>query len=97
MNLIDEYSRECLSSDVERKLNSEHILESLSHLFDRHASPGHIRSDNGPEFIVERVRESLHKVEVKTLFIERGSPWEARIFRRANSADEEMTAVVLHQ
>ena len=38
--------------------------------------PDHIRSDNGPEFTAERVREWLQKVEVKTLFIEPGSPWE---------------------
>lgn len=94
LNLMDEYTRKCLSIDVERKLNSEHVLERLSDLFVRRGVPDHIRSDNGPEFTAERVREGLQKVEVKTLFIEPGSPWEARTFRRANSEDEEMTAVV---
>jgi putative transposase len=40
------------------------------------AVPEHIRSDNGPEFTAEAVREWLEKVGVKTLFIEPGSPWE---------------------
>ena len=38
--------------------------------------PGHIRSDNGPEFTAKVVRDWLHRVGVKTLFIEPGSPWE---------------------
>ena len=38
--------------------------------------PEHIRSDNGPEFTARDVRKWLHKLGVKTLFIEPGSPWE---------------------
>ncbi len=35
-----------------------------------------IRSDNGPEFTADSVRDWLERVEVGTLFIEPGSPWE---------------------
>jgi len=38
--------------------------------------PEHIRSDNGSEFIAKRVRVWSGKQQVKTLFIELGSPWE---------------------
>lgn len=38
--------------------------------------PKHIRSDNGPEMTAIAVREWLGKLEVGTLFIEPGSPWE---------------------
>jgi len=38
--------------------------------------PEHIRSDNGPEFTAREIRRWLAKIGVKTLFIERGSPWE---------------------
>ena len=38
--------------------------------------PKYVRSDNGPEFTANKVREWLKRVEVKTLFIEPGSPWE---------------------
>jgi putative transposase len=74
--VLDEFSRECLAIDVARKLNSEDVLERLSDLFIRRGAPKYIRSDNGPEFTAERVREWLRKVEVKTLFIQPGSPWE---------------------
>lgn len=76
LTLIDEYSRECLAIDVARNLTSEDVLERLSHLFVVRGVPDYIRSDNGPEFTAKAVRQWLAKVEVKTLFITPGSPWE---------------------
>jgi transposase InsO family protein len=61
---------------VARKLNSKNVLDTLYSLFCERGVPDHIRSDNGPEFTAEAVREWLEKVEVKTLLIEPGSPWE---------------------
>ena len=76
LNVIDEYTRECLSIDVARRLTSDDALERLSDLFVRRGAPEHIRSDNGPEFTAKAVREWLGRVGVKTLYIEPGSPWE---------------------
>lgn len=76
LTIIDEYSRECLAIDVSRRLTSEDVLERLSDLFIRRGVPDYIRSDNGPEFTAKCVKEWLARVEVKTLFIEPGSPWE---------------------
>ncbi len=38
--------------------------------------PQHIRSDNGPEFIANAIRDWLHKLGISVLYIEPGSPWE---------------------
>ena len=76
LTLIDEYTRECLSLLVDRKLNSHNVLDELSNLFLTRGIPKHIRSDNGPEFTAIAVREWLELVGAKTLFIEPGSPWE---------------------
>lgn len=76
LTIVDEYSRECLAIDVDRKLTSEDVLERLTQLFVMHGVPGYLRSDNGPEFTAKRVREWLGHLGVKTLFIEPGSPWE---------------------
>ena len=38
--------------------------------------PGHIRSDNGPEFIAGITRQYLSENGIKTLYIEPGSPWQ---------------------
>jgi len=76
LTIIDEHTRECLAIDVARKLKSEDVLERLSDLFIRRGVPKYLRSDNGPEFTANKVRDWLKRVEVQTLFIEPGSPWE---------------------
>ena len=76
LTLVDEFSRECLAIDVARRLRSDDVLERLSWLFATRGVPDHIRSDNGPEFTAQVVRDWLSRVGVKTLFIEPGSPWE---------------------
>jgi len=76
LNVIDEYTRECLLTGVDRHLTHEAVLDSLNWLFLVRGIPAHIRSDNGSEFTAQRVRQWLARVGVKTLFIERGSPWE---------------------
>jgi putative transposase len=76
LNVIDEYTRECLAIDVARKLKADDVLERLSDLFVRRGVPAHIRSDNGPEFTAKAVRGWLGRIGVRTLYIEPGSPWE---------------------
>ena len=76
LTIVDEYTRECLSIDVDRNLTSILVLERLADLFIQRGTPGHIRSDNGPEFTAKIVRGWLKRVSVQTLFIEPGSPWE---------------------
>jgi transposase InsO family protein len=76
LTVIDEYSRECLAIRTERRQNQETVLETLADLFLLHGPPDHIRSDNGAEFTATAVREWLHRLDVQTLFIEPGSPWE---------------------
>jgi putative transposase len=76
LNIIDEYTRECLCCRVARKLNHEDVIDTLARLFWRYGTPAHIRSDNGSEFTARRVRAWLGRLAVKPLFIEPGSPWE---------------------
>jgi putative transposase len=76
LNVVDEFTRECLAIRVERKLNSTNVVDVLSDLFILRGVPGHIRSDNGPEFVARIVREWIAAVGAKTAYIEPGSPWE---------------------
>ena len=76
LTVIDEYSRECLAIEVDRRLRSDDVLHKLAELFVLHGPPEHIRSDNGPEFTAKVVRKWLGTVGVKTLFITPESPWE---------------------
>jgi putative transposase len=75
LNILDEFSRECLAIRVSRKISSQDVIDELFKLFIFRGIPEHIRSDNGPEFTAKAVRHWLSRLGVKTLFIEPGSPW----------------------
>ena len=76
LNVLDEYTRECLACLVGRKLKADDVINELFNLFIFRSIPEHIRSDNGVEFTSKEVRGWLNRLGVKTLFIEPGSPWE---------------------
>ena len=76
LNIIDEYTRECLAVRVARNLTHKDVLEVLTNLFVERGVPVHIRSDNGSEFTAKRVRQYLSRLAVKPLFIEPGSTRE---------------------
>jgi putative transposase len=76
LNVVDEFSRECLLTLTERRIRSGDIIFALADLFLKHGIPKHIRSDNGPEFIAKKLKEWFFKLEVQPLYIEPGSPWE---------------------
>ena len=73
---MDEYTRECLSLEGERSIKAEGVIDTLRQLFIERGEPAYIRSDNGPEFIAQALKEWLAISGVKTLYIEPGSPWE---------------------
>lgn len=85
LNVIEEYTRESLAVRVERHLGHEEVQECLTQLFCQRGVPVHIRSDNGPEFIAQALREWLNRLSVKPLFIEPGSPWENGYVESFNS------------
>lgn len=76
LNIMDEFSRECLTIRVKRKLNSTDVIDVLTDLFILRGPPAFVRSDNGPEFVAKDVRAWIGAVGAQTAFIEPGSPWE---------------------
>ena len=76
LNLIDEYTRECLAIYVGRRVNSNQVIEVLADAMIEHGIPEYIRSDNGPEFVAKELRKWLARTGARTLYIEPGSPWE---------------------
>jgi putative transposase len=76
LNVIDEFTHECLAIRVARKLKATDVIDVLSELFILRGVPDHIRSDNGPEFVAEAVQAWITAVGAKTAYIERGSRWE---------------------
>lgn len=85
LNIIDEYTRECLLAKAVRRFSHREIMGHLTDIFCEHGVPVHIRSDNGPEFIARRLRAWLDRLVVKPLFIEPGSPKASLLARKQNS------------
>lgn len=76
LNILDEYSRECLASVVARSMPARRVLDVLDWLFLTRGTPEHLRSDNGPEFIAHKVQDWLNEHKCQTIYITPGSPWE---------------------
>ena len=76
LNIIDEYSRECVASIPRRSWKHQNVIETLSGLFITRGCPSYIRSDNGSEFTAKTLRRWLSDLNIGTAYIEPGSPWE---------------------
>jgi putative transposase len=74
--VVDEFTREALAIRVARKLGSTEVIDVLTDLFLTHGTPGHIRSDQGPEFIAAAVKAWITGVGARTAYVEKASPWE---------------------
>ena len=76
LSIVDEYTRECLALKVDRNITSEDLIDTLAELFAMRCVPKFIRSDNGPELTAQALQRWLRHVDIETLYIEPGSPWE---------------------
>ena len=92
LNVVDEFTHECLAIRVSRKLKGIDVIDVLSDLFMLRGIPGHIRSDNGPEFVAKAVQEWIAAVGAKTAYIEPGSPMGKRLRRKLQCASTRRAA-----
>lgn len=76
LSVIDEYTRECIALEAHRRFTGEDLVFLLRDMFVTRGVPRFIRSDNGPEFISQCVKDFLDFIEVGTSYIEPGSPWQ---------------------
>ena len=76
LTMLDEYTRQCLAIRVERQIRSDQVLATLWQAMIQYGIPQHIRSDNGTEFIAGKIQRWLRENQIKTLYIEPGSPWQ---------------------
>ena len=76
LTMLDEHTRQCLAIRVERQIRSGQVLATLWQAMMTYGIPEHIRSDNGSEFIAQKIQEWLKESQIKTLYIDPGSPWQ---------------------
>ena len=83
--MVDEFTHKSLAIRIRRRLKSIDVIDVLAELFIVRGVPGHIRSDNGPEFIAEAVQTWIAAVGSKTAYIAPGSPWENGYVESSNA------------
>lgn len=76
LTIVDEYTRECLATIVNRSLKAADVVETLTRLIEQRGAPQFLRSDNGSEFAAIEVSVWLKLNGIKTIFIEPGRPWQ---------------------
>ncbi len=98
LNVVDEFTRECLAIRVARRPKAADVIDVLSDLFILRGVPSHVRSDNGPEFVAQGVRDWIAAVGSKTAYIEPGSPWENGYVESFNARlrDELLDGEIFH-
>ena len=76
LTILDEHTRECHVLRADRALKAADVLEWLGKAIEAHGAPKYLRSDNGPEFIAKEVQRWLAEHQIKTIYIDPGSPWQ---------------------
>lgn len=96
--IVDEFTRENLALEVARQFKAADVIDVLRELIAIRGTPGHIRCDNGPEFIAQAVKDWLGASKIGTLYIEPGSPWQNGYAESFNSRlRDELLAVEIFE
>ena len=76
LNIIDEFTRECLTIDVARSITADDVVNRLDELMKERGAPCYLRMDNGPEFVAHAINDWCRFNGSGSLFIDPGSPWQ---------------------
>jgi len=70
LNMIDAFTRECLSMEADTSLGSERVVRVLERQIELRGAPQRLRIDNGPEFRAKPLDVWAKKNKVILFFIE---------------------------
>lgn len=74
--IVDDHSRENIALEVERSMTADGVVTVLERAIQEYGAPQYLRSDNGPEFVAQRLRAWVEEMGFATIYIEPGAPWE---------------------
>src|SRR5450755_678740 len=76
LNIVDDYTRECLAIEVDTSLGGVRVVRVLEELKHSRGLPRQIRSDNGPEFVSRAVDQWAYEQGLQWHTIQPGRPME---------------------
>jgi len=76
LNIIDEYTRECLAIEVARSITADKLVGVLERLVAERGAPAYLRMDNRPELIAYALADWCRFNGAGSVFIDPGCPWQ---------------------
>jgi putative transposase len=76
LNIVDEFTRECLTIEVDTSIGGSRVARVLARLLETRGRPAVIVCDNGPEFAGKTLDAWAYQAGVKIHFIRPGKPVE---------------------
>lgn len=84
LNILDDFNRELLCAEIDFSLPSSRVIQTLERLIQWRGKPSVIRSDNGPEYISQEMKEWAQHKGIALLFIQPGNPQQNAYVERFN-------------
>lgn len=84
LNIIDDYNREALESEIDFSLPSTRVIRVLNRLIEYRSKPFAIRCDNGPEYISDILKRWAKKNDIELWYIQPGNPQQNGYVERFN-------------
>ena len=84
LTLIDEYSRECLTIEVDTSINGVRVTNILNRVAIMRGLPDMIKVDNGPEFISKAMDAWAYQRQIHLQFSRPGKPVDNRFIESFN-------------
>ena len=76
LNIVDDFTRECVAIEVDTSLGGQRVVRVLDRLAASRGLPQTIVTDNGPEFAGRALDGWAYRTKVKIHFIRPGKPVE---------------------
>ena len=76
LNVVDDFTRECLAIEVDTSLSGERVTRVLDRLIERRGQPESLVMDNGPEFASRALDAWAYERGIQLDFIRPGKPIE---------------------
>ncbi|OVE75303.1 hypothetical protein BVX97_05080 [bacterium E08(2017)] len=74
LNIVDDFTRECLSIEVDTSLGGHRVARVLDQIIERSGMPERLVTDNGREFTSKALDTWAYERGVKLQYIEPGKP-----------------------
>lgn len=84
LNVLDDFNRELLCAEIDISLPTSRVTQALGRVIEWRGKPAVIRSDNGPEYISQEMKDWAGRRGITLWFIQPGHPQQNAYVERFN-------------